>query len=101
MSVGLKGLLACISMLYTSIKVFSFKQRKHLTIFLLCGLRLYLASFSSSAICMVIKLFKVNPKIFENHKPIKSQEFFAFIPLLLTSLSSSHPMPLPFSSSYL
>lgn len=67
MLVGLKGLLACIGILYTSIKVLSFKQRKHLTNFLLCGLRSYLASFSSSALCTVIKLFKVNPKIFENH----------------------------------
>lgn len=52
------------------------------------GRRSYLASFSSSAIRMVIKLFKVSPKIFENHKLTKSQEFFYFIPPLPTPLSS-------------
>lgn len=90
MLVGLRGLLAYIGILYTSIRLLSFKQRKHLTIFLWTQI-LSCKFFSSSAICMAIKLFKVNPKVFENHKPIKPQEFFPFIPPLPTSLSSSHP----------
>lgn len=60
-----------------------------------CGCRSYLASFSSSAIRMVIKLLKVSPKIFENHKPIQSRGFFYVIPPLPTPLSSSHLHPTP------
>lgn len=91
MLVGLKGLLACTGILYTSIRVLSFKQRKHLTIFLLVDSDPILQVFSSSAICIAIKLFQVNPKVFENHKPIKPQEFFPFIPPLPTPLPSSYP----------
>lgn len=59
----------------------------------LCGHRSHLASFSSSAIRMVIKLFKVSPKIFENQKPVQSQGFFYFISPLPTLLPCSHRHP--------
>lgn len=84
MFVALKGgrqrgyLLALVFfILQLQIEVLIFKQRKYFTVFLLCGCRSYLASFSSSAIRMVIKLFKVSLKIFENHKPIKSLLFYS------------------------
>lgn len=43
---------------------------------------------------MVIELFKVSPKIFENHEPIKSPGFFYFNTPLPTPLSSLSPLSL-------
>lgn len=92
---GLEGFLLVLVffILQLQIKVFIFQQKKHLAVLLLCGHRSHLASFSSSAECMVIKLFKVSPKTFENHKPIKSQGSFYFISILTPPLSSTslHP----------
>lgn len=92
---GIEGFLLALVffILQLQIKVFIFQQKKHLAVLLLCGHRSHLASFSSSAECMVIKLFKVSPKTFENHKPIKFQGSFNFISFLTTPLSSTflHP----------